>query len=118
MKKISLVVLTLYAICALQVQAQEKVIRSEYGLTIYPVKKIVNNIAVFPNPAAANISFKSTHPAVGYNVEIFDKKGRSCMKREHWDGEELDISKLQTGTYIVRFTRGREEYSRELVVQL
>jgi hypothetical protein len=117
MKKISLVALMLYAICALQAQAQEKVIRSEYGLTLYPLKRTVIDITVFPNPAATNIRFKSAQPVVGYKVEILDKKGRSCIKLEHWDAEDLDISKLQAGTYIVRFTRGREECSRKLVVQ-
>ena len=116
MKKIISGAIVLLAYFAIQVHAQDKIIRSKYGLTVYPVKTTSNPITVYPNPTASFVSFKSVRPLAGFNVEVFDEAGISCLKLERWTGEKLDVSRLQAGIYIVKFTKGKEHYSQKMAV--
>ncbi|MCE7069413.1 MULTISPECIES: T9SS type A sorting domain-containing protein [Dyadobacter] len=116
MKRIILYTLLLLVFSAVETHAQDKIIRSKYGLTVYPVKTTSNLITVYPNPVASFVSFKSVRPLAGFNVEVFDKSGISCVKKERWTGEKLDVSRLQAGIYIVKFTKGKEHYSQKLAV--
>ena len=116
MKRIILYTLVSLVFCAVETHAQDKIIRSKYGLTVYSVKTTSNPITVYPNPTASFVSFKSVRPLAGFNVEVFDEAGISCLKLERWTGEKLDVSRLQAGIYIVKFTKGKEHYSQKLAV--
>ncbi|MCE7067976.1 T9SS type A sorting domain-containing protein [Dyadobacter sp. CY326] len=117
MKKIISGAILLFSLFAFQAEAQDKIIKSKYGLTIYPVKTTTNAVTIYPNPAASTVRFKSTKPLVGFNLEVVDQTGLSCLKLQHRTDETLDISKLPNGIYIVRFTKGKESYSQKLIVQ-
>ncbi|SKB75167.1 T9SS type A sorting domain-containing protein [Dyadobacter psychrophilus] len=117
MKKILTSVTALLLFCAFQTQAQEKIIRSKYGLTIYPTIKRPNPVTIYPNPAKSSIRIRSAKPIIGFDLEVFDQTGLSYLKQPQWNGEAVDVSKLHNGIYIVRFTRGREHYSQKLIVK-
>ncbi|MCF0039020.1 T9SS type A sorting domain-containing protein [Dyadobacter fanqingshengii] len=117
MTKIISGAILLFSLYAFQAKAQNQIIKSKYGLTIYPVNTTINAVTLYPNPAALTVRFKSTKPLVGFNLEVVDQTGLSCLKLQHRTDETLDISKLPTGIYIVRFTKGKESYSQKLIVQ-
>jgi len=110
----STIILLVFSTC--YAQAQDKIIRSKYGLTIYPEKKTSSYITIYPNPATAFVSIRAAKPLTGFNLEVFDKAGISCGKREQWSGEMFDVSQWEAGIYILRFTKGKEQYSQKLVV--
>ncbi|MCF2491201.1 T9SS type A sorting domain-containing protein [Dyadobacter sp. CY347] len=76
-----------------------------------------NEIALFPNPTNAKLHVGSSRQLIGFDLEIFDQTGLNCLKQASWKGEAIDVSKLQNGIYIVRFTRGKLHYAEKLIVQ-
>lgn len=116
MKSTISITVLLLVFCTFYAQAQDKIIRSKYGLNIYPEKKPANYISVYPNPATTFVSFKAAKPLGGFNLEVFDKAGISCEKREQWSGEKFNVSQWEAGIYILRFTKGKEQYWQKLVV--
>ncbi|MCF2491731.1 T9SS type A sorting domain-containing protein [Dyadobacter chenhuakuii] len=76
-----------------------------------------NEINLFPNPAITRVNVRFPKRLAGMNCEVFDQAGSRCVKKQLRPGDSIDVSNLQTGTYIVRFTKGKEHYSQKLIVQ-
>jgi len=77
----------------------------------------VNPIKLFPNPASDYVKITFSKPLKGFSIQVFDQAGRPVIENTNWKREALDVSRLETGIYIVRFTKGRESYSEKLLVQ-
>ncbi|WP_035361318.1 T9SS type A sorting domain-containing protein [Dyadobacter alkalitolerans] len=75
------------------------------------------SITIYPNPAILTANVKSEGNLEGFDLEIFDQRGLRCMKQANWNAQTIDVSKLQTGIYFVRFKKGKESYLEKLVVQ-
>jgi hypothetical protein len=76
-----------------------------------------NEITLFPNPAITRVNVSFSKRLAGMSLEVFDQAGSTCVKQQLRSEVSIDVSHLQTGTYIVRFTKGKEHYSRKLIVQ-
>ena len=83
------------------------------------VKSMENKLSLIPNPANKKVDILY-HQAKNVKVEIIDLSGR-LMHQSNWDSfggrQSIDISKLSSGTYIVRVQEGNKVSEQKLVVQ-
>lgn len=76
-------------------------------------------ITMYPNPAAGRVFFKGLEFSLAsrYDVRISDIAGRMLLE-ERIISEELDISVLQSGLYVVQLQKnGENHHSARLVVR-
>ncbi len=71
---------------------------------------------VFPNPAndILHISINNKSQETG-NLEIFDALGRSCFKDTKFKRSSLDISALEKGLYILRYSSNNGSSSKQFI---
>ncbi len=63
--------------------------------------QVLNNIAIYPNPTKSILNIKN---AENSNIEIYDLLGRLILTRSNISlHEKIDVSNLNTGTYLIRF---------------
>ena len=75
------------------------------------------SLIIFPNPASGKIRVRSSSQLRGFTWEVTDKTGRNVTQPQPWNAEDLDISQLASGLYILRLKKEKEIYSQKLVVQ-
>ncbi|MBD3583582.1 T9SS type A sorting domain-containing protein [Flavobacterium selenitireducens] len=61
------------------------------------------NVVAYPNPTTAGISFKTERNLIGEKVSIFDQSGKLVLQRLIGSENNLDLSSLGTGIYMIRF---------------
>ena len=60
-----------------------------------------NNIIIFPNPTTGMIEFKNSNAVV--KIEIFDMVGKLLLTQKiNSMNQKVDVSKLQTGNYLLK----------------
>ncbi len=76
---------------------------NEYVTTISAlnVPEVSQSVAIYPNPVKNVLNFDSAVQIT--NIDIYDISGR-ILKTKRVDSNQIDISELSTGHYIVRFT--------------
>ncbi|MCF0052957.1 T9SS type A sorting domain-containing protein [Dyadobacter sp. LJ53] len=80
-------------------------------------KAEVNPIKLYPNPASTSVKITFSRPLKGFSLQVFNQAGETVLERNNWKREALDVSQLQPGMYIVRFTKGKESYAQKFVVE-
>jgi hypothetical protein len=80
------------------------------------------DVSVYPNPAVSTLSYTLPSPAEEtLHTELIDMSGRVLHSRIA-DGHgqhrgEIDVSHLQSGIYLLRFTSGTMQHSERVVIQ-
>lgn len=75
-----------------------------------------SQFAVYPNPASKGYVNITSKVAGDKNVSIFDVLGKQVFKTT-LIGDRLDISKLNSGVYIVKIEQGKTSTTKKLVVK-
>lgn len=75
---------------------------------------VLNNIAVFPNPAKTAVTIANAENA---NIVIFDVLGKVVVSQNNISlSQEVSISQLQTGTYFVNIEKDGQSIVERLIV--
>lgn len=62
----------------------------------------LNKIKIYPNPTAERLNFKSA-TFENFKVSVYDILGKEIIKASVGSNKPLDVSKLQSGLYIIKF---------------
>lgn len=73
-------------------------------------------VRVFPNPASSVVYFQFDDKVVYQRCELFDLTGKLIETIEGGDRSGLDVSKLASGLYFVRFSGGRTPTTVKITV--
>ncbi|MDA0327344.1 MAG: T9SS type A sorting domain-containing protein [Bacteroidetes bacterium] len=85
-----------------------------FGSTAGLNDNLFNAVKMFPNPAKDFVQFsKNSNEQLA--IEIFDVLGKSLIKVKNVQ-DEVNISILQTGVYVVQMTLGTKATTKKLVV--
>lgn len=85
-----------------------------FGSTAGLNDNLFNAVKMFPNPAKDFVQFsKNSNEQLA--IEIFDVLGKSLIKVKNVQ-DEVNISILQTGVYVVQITLGTKATTKKLVV--
>jgi hypothetical protein len=88
------------------------------GLSIIkPAVESKEVFKVYPNPAVSTVQIKTTRKLKDFYLEIFDTAGKVAMPRRIWNGEPIKVSQLIKGIYIIRLSKGRENYAEKLIIE-
>jgi hypothetical protein len=61
------------------------------------------SVIVFPNPTSEMIEFKTSQSFLGEIVRLFNLAGQKVLEQKLTESNQLDLSSLSAGTYLVRF---------------
>ncbi len=99
--------------------------KNQLGQTVFSSVKVVDRSAepkayfsVFPNPVAGILYVEiNALEATSTNIEVFDQLGRRLMTQkinlsQGLQNEQIDMSKLPAGTYIVKLMMGNQVMSK------
>ena len=92
----------------------KKMIRAVSLEVTYPELEMV----VYPNPASSRVQIMPGmhHNGQAFALQVIDQQGRTVIGRE-WAGEELDVSTLAEGLYIVKVQRDKLLFTQKLIVK-
>lgn len=75
-------------------------------------------IRIYPNPTNGKLNLRVNNYNGLLNVEIFDLNGRKVLSKtlQHFSVEdELNISSLQSGMYLLKLTGEDVSYSKKII---
>lgn len=83
-----------------------------------PVKEIpIEGLSIYPNPATGQKVYVTTKDKRAKKaIEIYNVLGKNVLSAELL-GNELNISALEPGIYIMKIQEGRSSATRKLVVR-
>lgn len=81
------------------------------------VKEVpIDGLSIYPNPASGQKVYVSTRAGKSKRIEIFNVLGKNVLSAE-LVGNELNISSLDPGIYIMKIQEGKSSATRKLVVR-
>ena len=82
-----------------------------------PAKEVpIEGLSIFPNPASGQKVYINTKDGKAKKIEIFNVLGNSVLAAQ-LIGNELNISALEPGVYIMKIQEGKSTATRKLVVR-
>ncbi|MGB0883047.1 MAG: T9SS type A sorting domain-containing protein [Vicingaceae bacterium] len=90
-------------------------LRPVFGTTADPVVSIeetksINELVVYPNPATNNIYFNNDN-YIPYNVQLIDIYGKIIINLSAVTTNQIDVTTIANGMYIIRFTNNNTKES-------
>lgn len=76
----------------------------------------IEGLSIYPNPASGQKVFITTHNEKPKLVEIYNVLGKNILSA-NLTGNELNISSLDPGVYIMKIQEGKSSATRKLVVR-
>lgn len=76
----------------------------------------IEGLSIFPNPASGQKVYINTKEGKSKKVEIYNVLGNSILSAQ-LIGNELNISSLEPGVYIMKIQEGKSTATRKLVVR-
>ncbi|WP_029034040.1 T9SS type A sorting domain-containing protein [Salinimicrobium terrae] len=82
-----------------------------------PAKEVpIDGLSIFPNPATGQKVYINTKAGKAKRVEIYNVLGNNVLSSQ-LTGNELNISNLEPGVYIMKIQEGKSSATRKLVVR-
>ena len=78
-----------------------------------------NSLSIYPNPASENITINFISTSKNISIKIFDATGRLVKNMENVKSGEnnISISELETGLYLINVNDGRSSVTKRFVKQ-
>ncbi|MGB7786820.1 MAG: T9SS type A sorting domain-containing protein [Salinimicrobium sp.] len=76
----------------------------------------IEGLSIYPNPASGQKVYVTTQENKPKKVEIYNVLGKNVLSA-NLTGNELNISSLDPGVYIMKIQEGRSSATRKLVVR-
>lgn len=73
-------------------------------------------LIIYPNPANNSV-FLNQKSITGISINIYNLYGGNIIEIDHLSSNEIDISSLETGFYVVKIIKGRDTLTKKLVIQ-
>ncbi len=75
---------------------------------------LLGNVVIYPNPAKNNINIQN---AENSSVKVFDLLGRVVLFQNNISlNQQLDVSKLTTGTYLIKIINGNQVKTDKFII--
>ena len=94
----------------------ETVLISEDIFTPIIERVALNNLKIYPNPASQFITISAPFGDKPYNLDIIDLSGKSVMNKQVSPNENIDVSALENGVYILRINYNEQFATTKLVI--
>ena len=93
----------------------ERLVLSAYEPNYLDVAEInSNSISVYPNPTSESIHIKGLQE-LNANARLVDQSGRIIISKKISNGESIDISMLEKGSYILNIDQNGTTYTKRIV---
>ncbi len=70
-----------------------------------------DDFTIYPNPTSKFINFLMANNKKHYNIQLFDVYGKILMETESSLSNQINISSIASGIYMIRFTNNKTQYS-------
>lgn len=98
-----------------QLPQSEAIAQVDSSLSPFEKKHSIEGLMVYPNPTSSDILYIKSKKKLTKTVSIFNVLGNKISFKV-LIGNELNISKLKPGVYILKIKEGDEEESMKLIV--
>lgn len=76
----------------------------------------IEGLSVYPNPTSGNVVYITTKEEKPKKIEIYNALGKVLLTT-NLSGNELNITSLESGIYILKITEANRVATRKLVVR-
>ncbi len=90
---------------------------SAFGTTLSIVKNQIEGFALYPNPISNGKLFMSSNSNVNKQLEIYSMMGKRVYSQNVNGHETIDISKLNSGIYMIRVEEEDKIATRKLIIK-
>ena len=74
-------------------------------------------ISVFPNPVTGDVLNITSKSGKSITCRVFNVLGKTVLFKVITTGEQLDISALPPGVYVLKIKSGKKNFSKKLIRQ-
>jgi hypothetical protein len=75
---------------------------------------VLGNVVIYPNPAKNNLNIQN---AENSSVKVFDLLGRVVLLENNISlNQQIDVSKLTTGTYLIKIINGNQVKTDKFII--
>ncbi|MFL0353472.1 T9SS type A sorting domain-containing protein [Xanthomarina sp. GH4-25] len=89
---------------------------SQSNDVVKPADSNIENLTIYPNPVSQGKIYITTSEYALKKIEIFNVLGKKILSVSLYQNE-LNISKLKTGIYIIKITENNTTATRKLIVK-
>ncbi|WP_435132276.1 T9SS type A sorting domain-containing protein [Formosa sp. A9] len=75
--------------------------------------EVKSSLSIYPNPSSDFIKFKTSHRIE--NISIFDLSGRMIINTAQYQNNQVDISQLSLGTYLIKFQLNGGSITKKII---
>lgn len=79
-------------------------------------KTMPNSVLVYPNPALKTIYFLGEHPGEVLSVSVYSLLGSEVLPEQLITDGKMDISRLNSGIYLLKINNGNQLFTLKLMV--
>lgn len=81
------------------------------------IKEVSNiNFEIYPNPAKGNFNISLNNYEKGLLIEIYSVLGNKVFENNNVTSQEINISNLQSGVYLVKITKDSESKIKKVII--
>lgn len=81
-----------------------------------PNETTIEQLSIYPNPATGQKVYITTKTNQNKKIEVYNVLGKPVLST-NLSGNELNISSLESGIYILKIKEGKNSATRKLVIQ-
>lgn len=75
-----------------------------------------NEFSIYPNPTNGIVNFVAPR-GEKFSVEVYNVLGRRVLSTKLEGTKKINVQNFQSGVYLVKFTQGRQNYTRKLIIK-
>ncbi|WP_300567250.1 endonuclease [Flavobacterium sp.] len=75
-----------------------------------------DSLKIYPNPSNGDFNIKFDNSYGNYSIEIFSLVGQKVYEKEYSNDDEISISNLQQGMYLVKVTKDSKSIIKKIVI--
>jgi hypothetical protein len=76
---------------------------------------INSDCTIFPNPTTGKVNFTAPENETFSRIEVFNIQGKQVLLCDHPGNNDLDLSGLKTGIYLLRLSTAKNVYLRKVI---
>jgi hypothetical protein len=76
-----------------------------------------NGFTIFPNPLNDKLFIRHTNNPLKYTIKIYDMQGKSVIELENLTENEIDVSTLSAGIYMLQIKTHNEVITKKIIIE-
>ena len=89
---------------------------ADINVTLNTVQFDRSEFSIYPNPATSVVNLQ-TPAGQNFTVEVYNLLGKRVLSAQLEGAKQVNVQDFQSGVYLVKFTQGKESFTRKLIIK-